>query len=372
MSMPCTKNGRNMYDMLSLLQKAIRRGRYRDAAYAANELEKIFRSVMWKRLLVISAEDCFGVLTKELIELKFLDDEKKDNKLVARAIAVMCKALKSRDACYFACNFILEARCPRKIALTDEELKEYEEKYGDEEKKDEFDVFGFRQLSLFDEEDDQEEEISDNATLVATLHKAIDHRDMDMIGYEMNELRVTKRKVLWKALRDYALNKTSKNVISEIVALEKADEFVNSNKKDGEKDEIFISKAVMILCYANDESIKDVRSSDIVSLDELVDWSRYQIKNIEECHLENNEIPEWVFDCHTLRGKRMGKTDWDMTIAEQEGLNPKAYAYFDEGSWLYIYEQDVRLGVLDEKGFAPIKEFAKTHEANPVKFIPYE
>ncbi|HCJ37876.1 MAG TPA: hypothetical protein DHV37_06065 [Erysipelotrichaceae bacterium] len=367
MAMLRTKNGRNMYDMLSLLQKAIRRCHYKEAAYAANELEKSYRGALWSRMLVISAEDCYGVLTKELIRLKELDDEKNDNELIGQAIAVMCKALKSRDACYFSCNFVLDSRCPRKIVISDDVLKEYKKMYGEKECKKKKEN---EQMSMFDEE--VEEETSPIAECIAIMHEALNHRDMDMIGYQIDRLRIEHRKILWSGFKDYAKRILESDVINEIEALEKADSFVNRNKKNGLKDEIFVSKAAMILCYEKDQEIDDVMSSEVVKIDKLIDWTPYKVKPIEECFLVNDVIPEWVFDCHTLKGKRMGKTDWDMTVDEQEALYPKKYAYFDEGSWLYTYMQDVRNGDLSEEGFMPIKKFAETHEANPVSFIPYE
>lgn len=110
-----TKNGHNFYDMASLLQKAIRRGEYKLAGYAANELQEKYRNYLWKRLLVISAEDCYGIITKEIIALKLADDEsnkkqpieRKDKIFISKAITLLCMAKKNRDACYFACNFMI-------------------------------------------------------------------------------------------------------------------------------------------------------------------------------------------------------------------------------------------------------------------------
>ena len=53
-----TRNGHNMYDMASMLQKAIRRCDVEKAGYAAMELFGNYNKYLWKRLLVISAEDC--------------------------------------------------------------------------------------------------------------------------------------------------------------------------------------------------------------------------------------------------------------------------------------------------------------------------
>jgi len=103
-----TRSGHDFYEMSSLLQKSIRRGDYNGAGYAARELIDRYRKYLWKRLLVISAEDCYGIMTKEIIALKLADDElgKKDYIFVAKAIMLLCQAKKNRDACYFACNYM--------------------------------------------------------------------------------------------------------------------------------------------------------------------------------------------------------------------------------------------------------------------------
>ena len=62
-----TENGYNMYDMSSMLQKAIRRGDIPHAGYAATEMFGKFRQYTWRRLLEVSAEDCFGIITKEIV-----------------------------------------------------------------------------------------------------------------------------------------------------------------------------------------------------------------------------------------------------------------------------------------------------------------
>ena len=109
-----TKNCHSFYDMSSMLQKSIRRGNIKYAAYAANELKEKYRNYLWKRLLVISAEDCYGVITKEIIALKLTDDEinkkaapdRKEDIFISKAIVLLCQARKNRDACYLACNYM--------------------------------------------------------------------------------------------------------------------------------------------------------------------------------------------------------------------------------------------------------------------------
>lgn len=117
-NIPRTKNGHNMYDMASLLQKAIRRCDIQRAGYAAYELFGSYHTFLWRRLIVTSAEDCFGIMTKEIIALKFADDAvngtkkgyDRDPLFVAKAIVLLCQARKNRDGCYVACNFMSAAR----------------------------------------------------------------------------------------------------------------------------------------------------------------------------------------------------------------------------------------------------------------------
>lgn len=109
-----TKNGHSLYDMASMLQKSIRRGDFNHAGYAANEMYGSYYNYLWKRLLVISAEDCYGIITKEIVGLKMASDIANQGRkgydidpvFIAKAITLLCSARKNRDACYFACNYM--------------------------------------------------------------------------------------------------------------------------------------------------------------------------------------------------------------------------------------------------------------------------
>ena len=62
-----TKGGYDFYEVSSAMQKAIRRADIAVAGFFALELwESGFRDYVWKRLFTISAEDCFGIITKEI------------------------------------------------------------------------------------------------------------------------------------------------------------------------------------------------------------------------------------------------------------------------------------------------------------------
>ena len=111
---PKTKNGYSMYEMSSMIQKAIRRCDIPHAAYAAAELYPSYRAMLWNRLLTVSAEDCYGVVTQEVNALMQADNrvngkkpaDKANQVFLAKAIILLCMARKTRDADYVACNFL--------------------------------------------------------------------------------------------------------------------------------------------------------------------------------------------------------------------------------------------------------------------------
>lgn len=387
MAYPYTETGYNMFDMLSMIQKAIRRGDYEHAGFAANQLRGRYRSTMWNRIYVITAEDCYGVLTKEIVALRKQDEAFPNDQNISNAVALMCRSKKSRDACYFACNFVLANRKPRDLKPTEKQVEDFHHRMCELSEKTKggksaaktisYDEFGFGQMTMGDEGSDRESgndltEYQKAAALAgATMQLAMKHRDMDMIGYQVNVIRQMDRELLWNILIDYAIINCPP-LVSEILALRVADDVVNKRRKTLEKDEIFISKSIMLLSYFENERFDTALSSNAVEYENIIDWSKNNVKPLEECRLRGTGIPEWVYDCHTLKGKKMGKTDWDMTTTEQAALYPLQDDYFSYASWLPIYEQDVETGVLTEEGMKPIREFAKTHEANPVRFIPYE
>lgn len=202
-----TLHGHNLFDISSLLQKSIRRGEYQLAGYAANEMFQRYECYLWKRLLTCSAEDCFGIMTKEIIALMQASDKvnkgcKPDCKnplFVAKAIVLLCSARKNRDADYFACNFM-----------------------------------------------------QDNTTIPP---EKIEHIELD------------------------------------------------------------------------------------------------------KCVMER--IPEWVFDCHTLKGKMRGKTQIEMLIEEQESLENREVNLFDDGDWGQLVESKRAYGKMTDKEESIYSEFKK-------------
>ncbi len=118
-----TIRGYTLLDVASALQKAIRRGDARLAGYWAIELfESNYREYVWRRLLTISAEDCWGVITKEVVALhqswQVIDKQKKGRGrvFVAKAAILLAQAAKCRDADHLT-NLVYDPKAVDDAAL---------------------------------------------------------------------------------------------------------------------------------------------------------------------------------------------------------------------------------------------------------------
>lgn len=112
-----TIGGYDFFDVSSAMQKAIRRADTKVAGFFALELwASGYRDYVWKRLFTISAEDCFGIITKE-IEALWQGHELVNKKapqpkgriFVSKAILLLCECLKCRDADHLQ-NFIYDRK----------------------------------------------------------------------------------------------------------------------------------------------------------------------------------------------------------------------------------------------------------------------
>jgi hypothetical protein len=114
MGRPKTTRGYDLFEVISALQKAIRRGDAKLAGYWTVELfESGFHQCAWNRVLVISAEDCWGILTQEIVALlaafnRVNKDCKKGDKpegrlFLAKAAYLLALAKKSRDVDHLIC-----------------------------------------------------------------------------------------------------------------------------------------------------------------------------------------------------------------------------------------------------------------------------
>lgn len=101
-----TIGGYDFFEVSSAMQKAIRRVDTGVAGYFALELwASGYRDYVWKRLYTISAEDCYGIITKEIEALwqghelvNKKPAEPKGRIFVSKAVILLCECRKNRDA----------------------------------------------------------------------------------------------------------------------------------------------------------------------------------------------------------------------------------------------------------------------------------
>jgi replication-associated recombination protein RarA len=122
-----TKQGYDFYEVTSSLQKAVRRNDPATAGFFALELyHSGYWKYVWKRLFVISAEDCAGLITQEieaLFKAFLLVNEgkpfEKGRIFISKAVLLLCEAKKCRDSDHLQ-NFIYDRH-----KIDDKTVQEY-------------------------------------------------------------------------------------------------------------------------------------------------------------------------------------------------------------------------------------------------------
>jgi replication-associated recombination protein RarA len=108
---PMTQNGYPLGEVISALQKEIRRGQEEDALYWALELLPRYEMYLWRRMLVICNEDVglgqpdllvqLPALRAQYFEFRELGKDGTCRLILANAIMLMCRAPKARTADHF-------------------------------------------------------------------------------------------------------------------------------------------------------------------------------------------------------------------------------------------------------------------------------
>ncbi len=228
-----TKNGKNFWEIASLIQKAVRRADYQRAGYCANELVDQYSQYLWRKLFIISAEDCFGAVTGKIMELyDFSRMNPEMNKtLASMAVIVLCQCRKNKDADYFGCNF-MHSEKPASDASINAYCSDAEPAMGTGC----LPGFGTGKYS----------NNGHSLDLLATaLRKAIVNHNFAKAGYAANELMEADNDFLWDTLVNVSVLEFDGELTKEIEALYKAD----SLQKEREK--IFPGKAISLLQRGN-------------------------------------------------------------------------------------------------------------------------
>ncbi len=290
-----SRNGHSIFEISSLIQKALRRSDTRMALYAAAEMLPKYRNYLWKRLLTVSAEDCHDMLTHKIMKLHSEDvcgSLGYNNAPIETAISMLLCARKNRDGDYFACN-----------------------------------LFNSRDKRMFDVDYGKEVFDANCATknghncyfLRDVFNRAIDILDYDNAGYAANEIKVYYPKFCWDMIVSKASSLGFPLLSKEVRALKDADKQTNHDNTL-----LFRSKAIVLMIKA----IKANSISDLVPDENIEEYI-----SLKDAPAERIRLPDYVYDCHTYIGKARGKTKKEFVADEQAALQPLKTGMFDDSSW---------------------------------------
>lgn len=166
--------------------------------------------------------------------------------------------------------------------------------------------------------------------VASALQKSIRRNDVKMAGYMALELFPKYANYCWKRLLTISAEDCSQMVTQEVKALYDSFMIINKGKSGNDlKGRVFISKAVIILCRCGHSRDADILSNYIY--DRKITVSDEEIDRIfDEIRKNPVQVPEYVYDCHTLKGKKAGKTKDDFFKQEQEDLQNKQLSFFDD------------------------------------------
>ena len=274
-----TRSGRSFWEVTSAMQNAIRKGDYELAGHCMWELLPQYTPYLRKRLLVISAEDCYGILTKEVLPLCDAGTEES----LTKALALMCAAKKNRDADYFVCNLMY---CDQPTGMKTPDL-------------------------------------------MKSLAKAIRSRDFINAGHLSAELFKKSRKDFWKMLKETTAAYYP-FMADEIDALCAANDRVSKPASET----IFVAKA-MILMWTKRESRNELLACPEFRLDSCLTADEIHApKPLDMCAKVTGLFPDWAYNWHTYRGKYELKRDAVHAIEnDQRLLTPLEVNLFDNCSW---------------------------------------
>ena len=166
--------------------------------------------------------------------------------------------------------------------------------------------------------------------VLSAMQKAIRRSDAAVAVYFTLELWPKYWNLAWKRLHIISAEDVAGCVTQEIRALCEAFLFCNKGVKACDKPEgrLFLAKAALLLCAS--AKSRDADHACIYVYDRKYvsdEQAQEYLAKLEQG--ERMEVPEYAYDCHTVRGKRAGKTKADFLPSEFEALNPRVEGFFD-------------------------------------------
>lgn len=166
--------------------------------------------------------------------------------------------------------------------------------------------------------------------VASLLQKSLRRGDMVFASRAANELFPRYTNYIWNRLMTVSAEDCASLITSEIVGLYDAWEKVNAGKPGKDKGRVFIAKAIVILAkckHARDADELNLLVSDRYPEDSFAAEVIDQVEGLIGVDSEDFTIPEYVYDVHTRRGKRMGKTKPKFMREESEALVNKTSVF---------------------------------------------
>jgi len=159
----------------------------------------------------------------------------------------------------------------------------------------------------------------------SAMQKAIRRADVPVAGFFALELWSSGyRDYVWKRLFTISAEDCYGLITHEVEALWQGHELVNKGAKEA-KGRIFVSKAVLLLCECRKCRDADHLQNFIYDRQD-VDVERW----IDDVRAHPLPVPDYTFDVHTRKGKRMGRTKEEFFREELEALRPRVPGLFDD------------------------------------------
>ena len=161
------------------------------------------------------------------------------------------------------------------------------------------------------------------------MQKAIRRGDTRLAGYWALELWASGYgNYVWKRLLTVSAEDCWGILTQEVKALHDSYALVNANVPAKQaKGRIFISKAVILLCAAKKNRDADHLQNFVYDQMAGIDADKLAA-DLQKAGREN--VPDYAFDCHTQKGRRMGKTKAEFFRDEQTALEPFQPGLFDD------------------------------------------
>ena len=131
---------------------------------------------------------------------------------------------------------------------------------------------------------------------------------------------------VWKRLYTISAEDCWGLITHEIDALHNGYELVNKGSKEP-KGRIFIGKAIILLCECYKS--RDADHLNNLAVDKLALTDPQIIAALDDARRQPLEVPEYTFDIHTKKGRKMGKTKAQFFHEEHEALQPRLPGLFD-------------------------------------------